>query len=333
MCMIYDLKKAETELRKMRKTVKSELRNFPEGKLMISNGKEGVGYYQVTYRNGERIRKGIGSHKLQIYRLAHKAYLEEFLSRLDYNIRQFEQIPSVAKEINEDAILKNLPKNFSMLNTQWILNPSAMRESLVPMPSSDVEPVYLKPSFQETFTDTAGENVKSRNGCEQESEQESELQYKTNLESQKHLSADSQIDLNARMEEWFTMPYAENTSFPEYKTITAYNGLKTRSKSEALILERYGSKNIFYHYDEMVWMKDKKVSPDIIALRKDGTFFIHEHAGLWSEEYMRKNQWKFALYESAGFVQGKNMLISFDDENGNINLKLIDVLIDDMVER
>ena len=133
---------------------------------------------------------------------------------------------------------------------------------------------------------------------------------------------------------WGALPYCENTAFKENKKHITESGYYVRSKSEGSLLEIYFKKEIAMHYDELVKMGSVYISPDFIVLKPDGSIIIHEHLGRMDlEEYRDRMYEKLEIYRANGFILGKNLLLTFDDEFGNINLQLISSLIDDMYNR
>lgn len=136
-------------------------------------------------------------------------------------------------------------------------------------------------------------------------------------------------------EAWRSMPYCENGLFPENKRHLSQSGYYVRSKSEAAILDIYMEKGIPVHYDECFLLKSGElISPDFIALRPCGSFFIHEHLGRMDlDEYQDRFYEKLARYRAAGFIPGINLLLTFDDPAGGINLQLISAQIEDMYSK
>ena len=128
---------------------------------------------------------------------------------------------------------------------------------------------------------------------------------------------------------WAALPYCENTSHLESKTHRAANGLLCRSKSEAAILGIYDRLGIPYHYDEVVYANGLRVSPDVLGVRRDLRFMAHEHKGLSSQEYRDRDRWKSFNYEAAGFFPGVNLIVTYDDEYGNLNARLAEEMIRD----
>lgn len=129
--------------------------------------------------------------------------------------------------------------------------------------------------------------------------------------------------------EWAAMPYCENTDHLENKTHHTRNGLYCRSKSEALIFEIYMSLGLPFHYDETMLIGSRLISPDFNGPRFDGRIIFHEHCGLHSEEYRSRNDWKSGLYAVADIYPGDNLIYTYDDPNGNINVKLVEAIIKD----
>ncbi len=136
------------------------------------------------------------------------------------------------------------------------------------------------------------------------------------------------IDPDDRFD-WGSRPYAENASFSENKRYVSPGGLLCRSKSEAAILGIYDSLGIPYHYDEIVYVSGVRLSPDIIGCSEDGALIFHEHKGLSSEEYQNRSEYKERKYREAGIIPGKNLILTYDREDGTVNLALIRDIIKD----
>jgi len=301
----FEVQKSVTELKKMAKKVTNELKRAPEGKLIISKGSSGTIFLHERERDGIAIRNRINKNQRLIYSLAHKAFLEEKLKRINYNLGILNGKKKL-ESIEDDILIKNLYKNIEVLNTDWVVDIALMGRDLkgertnAPNPVSDgrVRPVNIAETIDEIFP------------------------YRRDLSIERITIAD-----------WANMPYCENTKYIENKIHKASNGLKTRSKSESIIMDIYISKGIPFHYDETIKIGDKLVSPDFISLRNDGTLVIHEHAGVWSVEYVDRLIEKVSIYAHAGFIPGKNLLITYDNPNGGINTRLISELVDDMYNR
>ena len=87
-------------------------------------------------------------------------------------------------------------------------------------------------------------------------------------------------------------------------------------------MELYYKLGIPHHYDELLVMNGRQISPDFNGARADGTIIYHEHAGLHSDEYRVRDEQKRHNYADAGILPGVNLIYTYDDENGNLNMKL-----------
>lgn len=130
--------------------------------------------------------------------------------------------------------------------------------------------------------------------------------------------------------DWMISPYCANTSHLEDLIHKAARGFYCRSKSEVGVTGLYDDLDIPYHYDETLSIRMETISPDIRGIRRDGNFIYHEHWGLQTERYVRKNLYKLQLYASEGIVLGKNLLITYDNNDGGVDLPLIREQIKDM---
>lgn len=135
-------------------------------------------------------------------------------------------------------------------------------------------------------------------------------------------------------EEWMYQRYCENTSHLEYKTHLSESGNYVRSKSEALIMPLYEQRAIAFHYDELLRVPGGFISPDFYWISGFGRMIVHEHVGRLDDPvYAEHHYKKMEIYRANGFELGRNLILSFDDENGNVNLALIGAMIDDMLQR
>ncbi len=272
------LAEAENQL----KAATLEMKRAPRGRLSICKQDDGIRFIKEIYQNNKRIRKGIGKDPDMVYRLAHKAYMEEYIRRLKINHDCLASATRQLLDMDTQTILGQIPQNYSFLDPAYIMYPQLRnKDILYPRPSRNIGPVQLK-------TDIG--------------------------------------DLSPF--EWACMPYCENTSHLEHKIHITSKGLKARSKSEVSLLENCENRNLFYHYDETFLIGREWISPDIIMARPDGKLIIHEHLGLDDLKYHERNRRKLMLYESAGFRQGRNLILTFDDESGALDMKLVNALLD-----
>lgn len=98
-----------------------------------------------------------------------------------------------------------------------------------------------------------------------------------------------------------------------YKHITD-RGEFVASKSEVLIANILFARGISYEYEKMLMIEDKKVFPDLFLHSRKGEEIVWEHAGLLDNpEYASRFEEKLKLYEKAGYVRTKNLIITQED--------------------
>lgn len=129
---------------------------------------------------------------------------------------------------------------------------------------------------------------------------------------------------NEKKRLWLAEDYEESTYNPDEKVHVTAKNLHVRSKSEVIIAERLDYYNVPYRYEQMLYINSYPFAPDFTILTKKGIKYW-EHCGRTDKpDYIRKHNWKCTMYEYAGIVQWKNYIITYDDENGNIDTRIID---------
>ena len=137
---------------------------------------------------------------------------------------------------------------------------------------------------------------------------------------------DSIVDKDG--EAWANADYEHfNYKLEERKQITS-RGLRVRSKSEVLIAEKIYNYNLAMRYEEVMHFGDIDIAPDFTIRREDGKIFIWEHEGLTnSKSYIEWQAKKSQLYASRGFYPWDNLIITYDNAAGIIDLREIDFII------
>ena len=113
--------------------------------------------------------------------------------------------------------------------------------------------------------------------------------------------------------------------FKELKKHVTPMGVLVRSKSEALIagiLELYG---LEYQYEKRMTLGGRSFYPDFtLANVLSGELIYWEHFGLTHDsEYRKVMAEKLAVYEEHGILPWKNLIITFDSEDGYIDMQKI----------
>lgn len=117
-----------SEFEKERALGNKALKQLPRGDLRITrNGPGRISIFREYYYENTRKRKGIGSDKELVYQLAHKAFLQEKLRRLDKNILRLRQMKTGLLSLDPADILAALPKHFDILAPQRVIAARADR--------------------------------------------------------------------------------------------------------------------------------------------------------------------------------------------------------------
>ncbi|MDO4745999.1 MAG: hypothetical protein Q4B18_05565 [Bacillota bacterium] len=126
---------------------------------------------------------------------------------------------------------------------------------------------------------------------------------------------------------WAELPYPQNTLYPEEKIHTTGRGLKVRSKSELFIADKLDMYLLPFQYDGIIYFENYAFSPDFMIPTIEGMKYW-EHCGKMAEsKYRKRNQWKLTMYDKMGIVPWKNLIITYDSEDGGLNLGIIEAEI------
>ncbi len=126
---------------------------------------------------------------------------------------------------------------------------------------------------------------------------------------------------------WASEDYERSTYAPWEKDHVTAKGLRVRSKSEVIIAERLDFYGIAYRYEQMIFIERYAFAPDFTILTSEGVKYW-EHAGCVNDrEYMRRHNWKVNMYSRGGIVPWKNLIITYDDENGRFDSRIIEAEI------
>lgn len=128
--------------------------------------------------------------------------------------------------------------------------------------------------------------------------------------------------------EWELLEEEQNTYKKEERR-HYYKGVYFRSKSEVLVAMVLDSNGLEYKYEVALHINGRTIYPDFVIRRKrDGKIFIWEHFGMiFSEEYRQRMYRKMVDFHEAGFNPWDNMLMSFDSEEGSIDVDFIERMI------
>lgn len=134
-------------------------------------------------------------------------------------------------------------------------------------------------------------------------------------------------------EDWATQDYPKSSYMPESKVHTTTRGLKVRSKSELLIAEKLYEHGISFRYEQVLSINGVQLAPDFTVKPQSGKLIYWEHCGLTgNKKYMEKHKWKLSVYEEAGIVPWDNLIITYDDKYGILNLSIIESEISNKIK-
>lgn len=136
------------------------------------------------------------------------------------------------------------------------------------------------------------------------------------------------IPLSFSSNSWSETESCQN-DYKKEKLKHAYNGIYYRSKSEAMIAAMLTSYEIEFKYEVKLNLHGFNIYPDFYIKRpKDGKIFIWEHFGLVADEtYLNKTFNKLNNYHRGGYDLWDNLIVSFDQEDGSLNIDTIDKII------
>lgn len=120
---------------------------------------------------------------------------------------------------------------------------------------------------------------------------------------------------------WENEPYDKCKKFLEQLKHMTMKGEKVRSKSEAIVANMLVSRNIPYHYEEVLKLPDITLNPDFkIAVRSENRFRLLEHCGMISKpKYRDTFLEKLETYLLNGYIPFIDVVFTFDDQEGRID--------------
>jgi len=130
------------------------------------------------------------------------------------------------------------------------------------------------------------------------------------------------------IDSWGSIPYRANTIQLQGIKHRTETGVYMRSKSEISIFDIYKRLGIPVHYDEIMSFNGTIKSPDFISMRYDGKLIFHEHCGKVNDpSYMEAHYKKMELYRNCGIVPWDNLIVTYENAEGGIDLQLAEAEI------
>lgn len=132
------------------------------------------------------------------------------------------------------------------------------------------------------------------------------------------------------LESWGNMPYIKSAGHPENLTHITAKGDKVRSKSEVIIANALRARRLSYRYEEKTKINGYTKAPDFKILDPRTNQIVYwEHCGMMSDyEYFKGAFQRVRDYIQQGIIPGVNLILTFDDVDGNIDSLMIERTID-----
>jgi len=123
---------------------------------------------------------------------------------------------------------------------------------------------------------------------------------------------------------------ANNMEDGVFPTIYTEKKERVRSKSEKIIADMLYHKNIPYKYECPINLKGLgMIYPDFTCLRlADRKTILWEHLGMMTDPiYCQKAMKKIDIYAKNGFIQGRDIIYTFESEKYSLNTMSVENLI------
>ena len=124
-------------------------------------------------------------------------------------------------------------------------------------------------------------------------------------------------------------PYSHLRFNPDSHTHETDAHIFVRSKSEQIIVNALYAHGIPFRYEEEFIYEVSvdgvgRVFPDFTIILPNGKRILWEHLGrLDDPEYCQRNALKLCLYQRNGYVIGDNLILTMDDDKGNLSSSLV----------
>ena len=291
----YQVSIIRTDLISEINLVRKELRNYPDGEIMMAIDHGYLQKYHITTApDGTRHRRGINREPRTVHRLARKAYLQERLRRLGHILDVVTKADKEIDQMDLKSIIRSLPKHFDALPEEYLLTEVLRRNK-----TGGISPSFDMSIPIETAALKLTEGSPADWGSRPYRQNSSLLEDKT-------VTMTNGMKVRSKSEAAIFDLYMKNKIPFHYDEVLKFD---CQLKADSPGLFDAGN-NVIYR------------SPDFIAVRKDGKIIYHEHFGrLDDPEYLRLAQEKLKVYYACGIVPWDNLIITYDLPGGGIDLK------------
>lgn len=132
-------------------------------------------------------------------------------------------------------------------------------------------------------------------------------------------------ELAEELEKWANDKYEMNPKFPEMRNILTEQGIKVRSKSEAIILMLLTMYHIPFRYECRLEVGGRVLYPDFtIRHPLTGEFFYWEHCGMMEKSMYRSDYMnKMHVYISNGIWPDHNLILTYESEGHPLDISIV----------
>ena len=306
--MYYDkgyFEKIVANLRAQIQANNAEMQTYPQGTLRhdYSRSRNRI-FIATTTSDGKKIRESINKQPDILLKLLRKEYLAAQNVVLEKDIHLLETFIGQFVDTMPASYIERMPDRFHTLPIGIVqliatANPSAISaaEQIIEDPEAVIE-------LAETWFPLPKKEIGER-------------------------KKDFHIDIGSELDNWARAQFEQSTYKIEQRTQRTSQGLLVRSKSEALIAEKLYEFGVPFRYEQVLHIGCRDYFPDFtVRNTRSGKLFYWEHLGLVNnKEYMESCRRKLATYENAGIAPWDNLITTYDDENGNLDLQFVESII------
>ena len=129
--------------------------------------------------------------------------------------------------------------------------------------------------------------------------------------------------------DWEKEEYDTSKLYPEMIMYETINGLKVRSKSEAIIAGLLESNKIPFRYEAVLSIDEKTYYPDFTILRpRDKKILYWEHFGMMDdEEYALRAEHKLAMYRKNSIFPWNQLISTYETAKTPLDARDIQSII------
>ena len=135
---------------------------------------------------------------------------------------------------------------------------------------------------------------------------------------------------DAYAQKWMEVPYKRKPFKKDMPKFYTLKGECVRSKSEAMIADRFFARGIPYRYECPLKVGNKIIHPDFTILRmSDRKILYHEHCGKMDDADYKENMVERANdYSEAGIVLGDRLFYTFESDVTPLDIRTLDRITD-----